>query len=349
MCNPCLSAERADARSSEKESALLDKQQRHHQKIIDQTAKADGTFHGPDAKRRCLICQQTKPRGEYSGKQWKQLYRECKICVNERQSSGVPKKRHPGEVEAELRQIVERLCSGCKGTKGRNDFSPKQWKNPLDLDRMCKVCWAEEEVAREEHRAAEEKEKCRRGNDPHSPMTKRCYACHIFKALEAFSSKQKKKSYGVCTPCVAVLQEERRRDANRAKTARLCFVCKVEKGLDGYAREQWKRADRRCRVCATEHVKARDEHRLAEKLVKEERNRVASIAVDSSNPPLTRRCFECKEFKQVDGFSGRQWMKTYATCRECSLSMRGERKKRSAIPDCTLKVEEDTSSKAGEE
>lgn len=31
-----------------------------------------------------------------------------------------------------------------------------------------------------------------------------------------------------------------------------------------------------------------------------------------------RRCYTCKIFATQEGFSGRQWTKTYATCKRCS-------------------------------
>mmetsp|Transcript_30039 Transcript_30039/g.36639 ORF Transcript_30039/g.36639 Transcript_30039/m.36639 type:complete len:425 (-) Transcript_30039:47-1321(-) len=314
ICNNCLAEQRSLLRDAEKEAQRLDKQNRHEQKLIDQKGKADGTFDGIDAIRRCLICQVSKPRKEYSGKQWKRLFRECESCVTVRMESGEKKKRPVGQVQAELLQIVSRFCSRCGDTKAKSDFSPKQWKQPADGERMCKVCWRREENARYEHRSAIEQEEIRRENNPLLPMTKLCFTCHNFKSPEAFSSNQRKKLYGSCTECVVVVHDRRRQGILQVKKARVCSICHLEKAFEDYARGQFARIDRRCRICAAAYVKERDEHRLAEKEMEDKRRLCEERGKKS---PLTKRCFGCKLFKDVDGYSGRQWNKIFATCRAC--------------------------------
>lgn len=302
-CQACSAEQRAKQRNSEHELSQQDKQNRHDQKVSDQAAKTKGTFQ---TERRCLTCHSIQPRTAYSGKQWKQLFRECQECVQVRQDS---KNRQPprAKVSQANTNFVDRLCSSCREIKHKPDFSPKQWKNPQDADRLCKECWAEEEEAKEDHRVIEAEEK---KLNPALIDKKRCFACHEFKDKKYFSGKQQKKAYGICAPCVLVVQEER----HRQKTARICSACQEEKGWDNFAREQWKtnKAERRCRPCAAVHVCARDEHRLAEQM--EQRDKKEEDAA-------TRLCFSCTKFHTEDGFSGRQWTKTYATCKTCSATV----------------------------
>ena len=271
-CQECSGQQREKERIEQQELSQQDKQNRHDQKIADQAAKTQDTF---STERRCLTCRTTKPRTGYSGKQWKQLFRECQECVHIRQTAcnrGQPPRNKAlsssQQQQPNFNNVVDRLCSSCCQLKHRPEFFPKQWKTPQDADRLCKQCWAEEEEAKEQHRASVESVKTKQ--DPDVADKKRCFACHEFKCIQqshqspspSFSKKQLSKPYGICIPCIVVLQEERHRQKNTC----VCSVCHEEKGWDQFAHEQRKsnKAVRRCRTCAADHVRDREEHRLAE-------------------------------------------------------------------------------------
>ena len=311
-CQDCNANQRAQLRTDQQELTQQNKQNRHTQKISDQAAKQMGAFM---TERRCITCQQTKLRTEYSGKQWKQLFRECQGCTQARLEFNRNGNGNGNGNSDNHKNVVDRLCSGCHEIKHRPDFSPKQWKNPQDADRLCKECWAEEELAKEDHRLRIEAEEIspHPGSSSSSSVVekKRCFACHKFKVkLVDFSGKQQKKTYGICIPCVIIVQGAR----HRQKTVRICSSCQGKKGLGDYAREQWKKPKGRCRTCAAAHVHEQEEHRQAELMQQQNRKK--------DDVPV-RKCLACKEFQNENGFSARQWTKTYATCKTCSSSMMG--------------------------
>ena len=357
QCQPCVHSESQRvhrlSREAETQTAQADKRNRHEQKMSDQSAKQQqveiegGTTTTVFAReRRCLGCKQVKLRSSYSGKQWKQLFRECINCVLKRQEQ---KNTQPGSTLNNTNsQVQEKVCSGCDLSKKSSDFSPKQWKHGHDADRWCKICWADEELAREDHRKAIAAYQTETGDDDKKrPSKKRCFACHEFKEATPanFSGKQQKKPYGICAPCVEILQAARRQkysNTSSENVTKQCSVCQEPKGYGDFAREQWKgnnKTDRKCRLCAAVHVKEQDEHRRAERVHQKQQqsfgdgasatwtttNQSPNTACTSSMPNTSatlamRRCFQCKQFQEVEGFSGRQWTKTYATCKTCTVT-----------------------------
>lgn len=360
QCQACVHSEARRvhrlSREAETQATQEDKRNRHEQKKSDQAAKqkqieveggkAMTVF---DKERRCLGCQQVKPRSDYSGKQWKQLFRECTKCVHIRQQQ---KQTQPGSTHNKTNsQVQEKVCSGCDLSRKSSEFSPKQWKHSHDADRWCKLCWADEELARDYHRRAIAAYQNETGDDDKKrPSKKRCFACHEFKEATPtnFSGKQQKKPYGICVPCVEILQAARRQKYSSASSedvTKQCSVCREPKGYDDFAREQWKgnnKIDRKCRLCAAAHVREQDEHRCAERAYQEQQqqqslNKEASTTTratkQSPNTSCTsnstsntgtmsamRRCFQCKQFQWGERFSGRQWTKTYATCKICTVT-----------------------------
>mmetsp|Transcript_37235 Transcript_37235/g.42511 ORF Transcript_37235/g.42511 Transcript_37235/m.42511 type:complete len:381 (-) Transcript_37235:182-1324(-) len=278
------------------------KQRQHDQKMADQQSKKEGKFFD---ERTCFQCLIPKPKEAYAGKQWKQLYRQCKQCVV---SNGLMKVRLE---EKEPATSGFKFCSGCKETKLHSEFTGDQWRHPVDAERLCKTCWKEEGEAKREHRELSEQQK--RIN----PDLKRCYACHEFLLLDKyFSGKQGKKLYGFCTSCVEFLREDRQKDNKKAResSTRACSICGKQKTIVEFGRGQWKRIDPRCSPCATALVQKMDQHRQLEKsyYTNEENEDLDNIAAKKM-----RRCFHCGEFKEQSFYSGRQWTKTYAACLIC--------------------------------
>jgi len=304
-CSDCSEVVRRNEKEEEDQRL---KQRQHAQKLADQNAKTAGTFM---EARPCMQCvsptNKHKTRDEYTGKQWKKLYRQCKQCVETNGFQQVLLDDHNGDKK---RKNGSRFCSGCKDTKLVADFTADQWRHSVDAERLCKPCDEQEGKAKREHK--------RLADQQPDANLKRCYACHTFQRVDDnFSNKQQKKVYGMCTPCVTIIHAERKNDNARARetSTRACSECGVQKTISHFGGGQWsKRSDPRCRPCATDLVQRQEVHRQEEK---EQRTK------EEENQKRKRRCYDCGQFGESPVYSARQWTKTYPSCLDCL----GERKK----------------------
>ena len=127
---------------------------------------------------RCKTCQEQKPKGDFSSRQWY-------------------KKEGDGACQTCMRAGKEKQCVCCGESKTLSDFVPVQWQAD---DPKCRVC------AGQKTRGAKGTWKCEgcQESKPHSSFTK----C-------AKSSRGTKR--GRCDTCVAKREEEEKAQSARSQ------------------------------------------------------------------------------------------------------------------------------------
>ena len=302
-CLDCFAQERVKQREDASKAVQTLKQNQHEQKLREQSAKKDGIFMD---RRPCFQCTRNKSKTEYSGKQWKKLYRQCQECVTA--NGFLPTMVIEPEKTTKNKggySDGSKYCSGCKESKLKVDFPPQQWAEPVNAERLCTPCYEEEGVAKSEH--------IQISNNHPNENEKRCYACHRFLPTEEYSSKQVSKKYGICVGCVEIIRQDRKEDLIKAKqvSTRPCSICGIQKKSGEFGRGQWKRSDPRCKVCAVILVQKMDKHRQLEKEYTAKYHNSEEVGGEESIvkeeiQSKKRRCFECGSFLGQGKYSIRQ-------------------------------------------